>query len=194
MGDVKISKRKSQQIATGFLLISLVAIIIVLVVIFTGGTSKDSYTSGGDNTVTVTSLVCTSNVPQDPFFKPQGAHNPQHELKIIFENDGVDKINYSYAGKFSSEELAKEEISKMHASYNKYMGGIDVYQEDLYPTFSTIGSDGYANLYLDKSTLTADTAIFAFLSGNEYSNLKNYSVDALSSIYAEKGFSCQNNK
>lgn len=193
MGDVKFSKRKSQQIAIGFVLFSLIAIIVVLIIVFTGGTSKGSYTSSDNNTISVDSLVCSSSTPQSPFFKPQGASNPKHELKIILKNDHAEKVNYSYTGRFSSNQAAEDELSILHANYNKYMGGINIYQEDLYPTFSAIDNDGHINLYLDRSTLTADTAIFAFLSSAEYAGLENYSADKLTEIYTKKGFSCQIN-
>lgn len=147
-----------------------------------------------DNEAT-TVLDCKSSVATlDAFFVSDVADDFMHEVKLIFDDDdNFSTINYTYSGVFNSEEDAGTALSLMHADYNIYMGKTNIYQEDLYPTFSVLGARGIVNLFIERNDLTVDTAKFIFLDSEQYEEVDEMTIDEVKMLYESKGFVCKIN-
>ena len=167
----------------------LICILVLAVVILNGG--SESRTSINVNTNSIGILDCKSENPTGRFFSYESEKKSMHEVKIAFDDDGINKLSYTYTGNFSSNEEVVEALSSMHADYNKYMGTKDTYQEDLTPTFSPINLEAIINLYINEKTFNYDTARFVFLTDEEYAGIKTMSTKSIEKLYSGKGFSCK---
>ena len=172
----------------------LVFVAIIIFLIVQALLPKETHTSSDDTTSSVGSLYCKSANPVDPFFASEKATAANHELKITLKDNRPDKMSYTYTGTFDSEETTSGVLSNMTASYNIYMGKTGIRIDELYPTFSNLGTTGIINLYLDDETFNKDTARFMFLSESDYADFDRISVNTLKSLYRTKGFTCQINE
>ncbi|MBR2795879.1 hypothetical protein IKE13_02425 [Candidatus Saccharibacteria bacterium] len=169
-----------------FVAIVLVVVFLLLNIFM----PKEVYISDNNEPETIGSLYCKSSSPGGVFFNSDKVKSAEHEIKITMLDDKVDKMNYTYTGIFESREETEKELSKMHADYNIYMSGTNIYQEDLYPTFSNLETKGVINLYIQNNTLNSATAKLMFLSNDEYSQFDKYDLEMLEKVYNDKGFVC----
>lgn len=175
-----------RRMATIILIVAL-----LLVFLFAIFYRREIRISEGDLRGSVDFLSCQAKTALEPFFDSNTAMEQTHDVKIIFGEESFDKINYTFTGKFSSNENATTAMADMHAKYNIYMNEINVYQENLQPTFSVIGSDGIINFSIDKSNFTSGTAKLVFLDEEEFMMADQYEVDDFVRILNREGFSCK---
>ena len=169
----------------------LVFIVLIISLIFILLTPKETYVHGdGDAQMVFTDILqCKSSNPDVSFFT-YDAEKSEHTIKIIFKDNKINKINYTFDGNFSSDKKAETTLSQMHAEYNTYMGGTSIYQENLTPTFSLLGSEIIINLFIDEKYFVPSTAKIVFLDGNEYVRARDGNIDEIEEIYKSKGFLC----
>lgn len=173
-------------------LILIIAIVVILLLTLTGNSA--SYTSDVIKENSISILDCKSENPNEKFFSHNAESAVIHEIKITFDDNTIDKLTYTYTGRYATNSEAKDALSWMQGDYNKYMGTTSVYQEDLTPTFSAIGTEAIINLYFNANTFNSETARFVFLDDGEYTAAINMSAKNIEKIYREKGFSCEFNK
>ena len=189
MDEDRPKKHKRRFGIAEFLFLILIAgIVVVAFLVFAGrGEVRTSESEQADNT---SILVCKASDPANKFFSYKTENSAVHEVKIIFDNGDLDKINYNYTARYATNDEVETALSWMHADYNNYMGTISVYQEDLTPTFSAVGTEAIINLYFGGKTLNSETARFVFLTSDEYAKIKNMSTKSIEKMYRGKGFSC----
>lgn len=190
--DEKSNHKKRFGVVEFTALILIIVIVVILLLFLTG--KSESYTSNTTRENSISILDCKSEKPNEKFFSHNAESTATHEIKIIFDNNAIDKLTYTYIGRYVTNTEAKDAISWMQGDYNKYMGTTSVYQEDLTPTFSVIGTEAIINLYFNTNTFNSETARFVFLDDGEYTAAKNMSAKNIEKIYREKGFSCEFNK
>ena len=187
MADTK-KKKKYFWSATicGIAILFASALIIIILT-----SSKETNVSIKKDQSTLDILDCVSSSPEDPFFTHSTEIDAEHRVKTKYQNETFDGFNFTYTGTYQSTEAAEEALSWMHADYNKYIAGVDIYQEDLYPTFSAMDSKAIINLSLPKKYLNSGTAKFVFIDNEEFINLGNMTIQDLQKLYESKGFSCK---
>lgn len=166
-------------------------IIIILIIIAILNSGKEQRISTHNTEMSTRAVYCKGSVVNNPFFNRYSSMDRQHEIKVVFHDDQIDKINYTYTGKYEKEELATKDVSLLHADYNIYMSKTSIDQEALLPTFSVINTDIIVNYSVDKETLTSETARLVFLDDKQYSKLPSYSINDAMSLYKNKGFHCE---
>lgn len=175
----------------GIIAMILIVIAVSIIILLQ---PKETHISSGTEKSSIEVLDCVSSVQNEPFFVSDKAIDSNHEVKITFNNNKPDKYNYTYIGKFDSNKIAEEELSWLHGDYNNYMGKIDIYQEDLSPSFTVLDNDVIINLYLDNKTLAVDTARFLFLTSEQFVNIKKMPITEVAKIYKNRSFNCVINK
>lgn len=189
MNEDKPKKHKRRFGIVEFLVFILfVGAILLLVLIFTG--NNETRISGATETDTVSVLDCKASDPADKFFSYKTENSAMHEVKITFDNKNIDKLNYTYNGRYATNDDAKTALSWMQTDYNNYMGTTNTYQEDLMPTFSAVGTEAIINLYFSTTTFNPETAKFVFLTDDEYAGVISKGAKSIEKIYRGKGFSC----
>lgn len=162
--------------------------VIILVVILLHG--NNVYILNDNKTTATKSLHCDAESVPQPFFNYVGV-DTRHDVKYIFDSEeNVDKVSYTYKNVFASNEIATHAEAKLHTDYNLYMGKTDVYQEDLSPTFVINNNKLTINLFMDRNTFTQDTAIFVFLTREDFENIYKYKIYDVKKMYENKNFSC----
>ena len=151
---------------------------------------SETTSSDGGSGSSVGALDCKATSPVGPFFVSENALTSEHEVKVTFLRDVVDKLSYNYYGTFASEGVAENVRTNLHANYNIYMGKYNLNQESLSPTFTYNGNNAKVNLFVNREKLNNITARLFFLNPDEAANISNYSSDQLKSLYTGKGFSC----
>ena len=184
-----MEENRSRYKVIGVMCILILIILIPFIIIFSG---KEEHTSVDTGKITlISSVYCSASVINEPFFVSYDANKTLHELKILFSNGSIDKINYTFTREYNSNEQANEAIATSHADYNIYMSKTNIDQEALQPTFSNIGNNAIINLSLDDKTLTSATAKIISLNDEQYAKIGNYSVEEIACIYKNKGFHCE---
>lgn len=171
----------------GIIVIIGAFVLAIFAILFNNSETHIS-TKNEQNTINI--LDCTTISPTKPFFKHNLEIKSEHRVKIEYINDSFSGLNFTYTGTYQSPETASEALSWLHADYNIYVAKTGVYQEDLFPTFSTIGSENVINLYLPKKYLNSGTAKFVFIDNDEFNSINNTSIQKMRELYENKGFTC----
>lgn len=179
--------RKSTKFIPIIIVIILLLLGVFTISFFLSDTSR-TQTTVKTESETVSMLKCTSKIVENPFFQAKAATTAEHEVKISFKDDVISKISYTYQGKFSSTEIAKESSAKMHADYNTYMGKDS---EKLSPHFNNIDSEVSIALYSEMTHIDSKNAKLFFLNDEMLSKLTKLDQKSLRDYYANKGFTCK---
>lgn len=184
---------KSKAIYGITAIICIVVAVILLVAWLLNSRSETRYSSdkAEENT---SSLDCTiSSLTEDisNVFDYGTPETTSCQIKMIFKNDKLDVLTFGYNGTYSSEKLAEDEMSRMHADYNGYMSGHNLSQSLLNPTFTRDKETVKITLYSEKGKIDNITAPFFFITSDEFALSKDYSEKTMNKIYENKGFSCK---
>ena len=175
----------------GCAIIAVIAFFLVLVLSNGKETHYVTETPPEDMTV----IICDGTASlKNNFFEDTGAMNYSDKIKILFDNDNLDSINYTFSGSFNSEKSATDASSEMHAKYNTHMSETNVDQEALYPTFTVDGTNLLVNFSITNKDLNSKTAELVFIDNDQFKKLKNASVDTVKNIYKQNGFDCKTSK
>lgn len=192
MEEKRNIKKKNNMIKAMIFVVVMIVLAVCMIFIFR---EKRTYTIETKEDTIMNSLYCNSENPEDSFFVSPSAIDTMHYVKIIFRNSIPDKFEYDYVGTYSNESAADTARSELHADYNKYMGSVGVYPENLYPIFEYDGAKAKIKLYAEKGgALNSATAKLFYLSTDEFGKLDSYSADDLKTLYGKKGFSCNYNE
>lgn len=186
-----MKKVNSATVSRIFGVIALFAFTAFLAIVFLQPNESSSSTSLDQGKTTL--LDCIANTLEDSFFISKDASSYSHEVKLVYQNDRLTKVNYTYTGQFASDNEADSALSWLHADYNNYMGRTSIYQEELSPTFTAIDANAIINIFMDEEHFAPETAVFVFLDANEYSMVKKSKLDDAKNLYESKGFYCKNN-
>lgn len=182
-------RKKRKKIFTCIVILLLVILIILILIWLLKG--KETQISEDDEGSDWESLVCTTGENDEAYFKNSVANGEEHKIKLIFIDDKLSRIFYSYTGEYNSVRTAQTVIDSMHADYNIYMGDNKMTLDLLSPTFSAIDKTVRIDLYGWVSDVNAVTAKLFFFDRENYEAVKNYSEDRLEAFYENKGFSCE---
>lgn len=152
---------------------------------------KETTTTTSGNNENLTAVVCSLENPEEAFFSSDQATATKHDVRFTFNGDNIDKVSYTLAASFPSEEAAKSVLSEWHADYNIYMGKVGLDIETLNPNFTLLGSDVAVSLFANRDQFTSDTATFLFLNVNDFIKVRKYSAEAMQKFYETRNFSCK---
>ena len=195
-GDVKISggemtesKRNKQKLwYAGAVICVMVAMAAVLCLLFNGKETKISDNSG-NNSISV--LDCKASSPVvESFFEAKDAINNEHEIKITYQGNRVDKVSYTYTADFPSGKEADEANAVLHAKYNNYMAQYSLDPAKLGPTFTVVDNNFKINLFTDMSKIDPAMMGLFFLDNEDIGLLESGKIESLKKIYFQKGFNC----
>lgn len=183
-----MDKKRSTKIIGAIVIIIAMIIVALLFLLF--GSYRETRTSQETITSAVAALDCKSTQPLQNVFSYKSNDSATHELKITFDNERIDKINYIYTGRFTDASATENALAEMHAKYNTYMGTTEIYHEDLTPVFTVDGTEGRINLFIERKKFTAGTAKLVFLDDDEYAKMKKAGIEDVKKLYENKGFRC----
>lgn len=183
--------KKARYKLIGFILMILA--VVTGIVVFLLINKKETYVKMEAWQEKTEAIVCSARSLDGAFFEPENVNMVENKIKIIFSNDKMDKLSYSYNGVYRSNDLAVSDEAVLHAQYNKYMGENGRALEDLSPAYSVVGSKVQITLYADTvNRIDAVTAGFFFVDKSEVSKFVKRSVSETEKYYENKGFSCEN--
>lgn len=173
-----------------YFVIGFVVLVVALAAIFLVNVfrSKETYTSIPTKEEQVSAVVCTAGDLEGGFFRKNNAGDFRQEIKVTFNGEKIDKLNYNLIAKYSDDEAAKKASSDFHANYNIYMGKE---AENLTPTFNHSGVNIKINLFADEKNLSKLAGRVFFLDGDEYVNFFRLTKDRVTKIYKAIGFVCK---
>lgn len=182
-------KNNISIVAKAVLFAVIVAIIALVILLLTNNneTRISEDVSDGD----LTSLDCTSNALEEPFFASEKSQRYKHDIKVLFINHRFKESSYTYEGTFNSHDIAENQMAVMHAKYNKYMSASEVYQEVLNPVFMTDKSKVRVSLYMEPKNIYKATANLFYMSDDVFSSLDKASEETFRKMYEEAGFTCK---
>ena len=185
-------KSKKKRTFIDAVIIAAIAAIVALVVFLVTYKKETWITEEYDYGDTL-ALACTSheNDPEVAFFSSETATSVEHIVKMVYNNDKVQKISYEYEGKYDSDDEAKEDSGAMHTKYNIYLGDHGIDHAILTPVFQYTGKKALIRLYLDDYNKMNSTLGKIFYIGNGMKDTvgKN-SAKETKKLYENKGFSC----
>lgn len=186
MSEFKKDKQKLLYVGVGVCLLAAVAAILCLLF-----SSKETKISDNDGNSSISVLDCKVSDPTvESFFESKDAINNEHEIKITYRGDEVDKISYTYVADFASEKDADEANATLHAKYNKYMAQYSLEPAKLGPTFTVVNSSFKVNLFADTSKINFAVAGLFFLDTGDIELLEGGKIEDLRKVYFQKGFNC----
>ena len=164
---------------------------IVALIIFALTNKRETHTYVNRNNGETSGLKCTIDKNDNAFFASDLATELRHTIKIMYNDNNIDKISYEYDGVYNSAEEAKKDAGKMHTDYNIYMGDHGVDHEILEPVFQYDGEKARIRLYLDdyKKMNSVIGKVFYIGSGIQDTVAKGSAEDT-KKIFENKGFSC----
>lgn len=162
----------------------LVLIAVVLLILFlTQG--ETTVTGGFPNNNQAVSLTCGSTSIKYPLFLETNPTRTVLEVKIVADNDEVDKIGLVYQLYYNSESAIKESRDRNHFEMNRLFGEDNLEADALGAMYSKMSDSFKFSLFAETSELNKTTAKYFMLddtSSIKYSALKKY--------YQSKGFTC----
>ena len=170
--------------------IVMVALALVIAVVFR---TEETYVSGGETTVNISSVECVSSTAETLLFDSKDAQRVENEIKMTFKSDYLDNISYNYTGTFNNNESAEVMKSNFHANYNMYMGKNNVDPEILNPIFADIKTKVNISLYVARDKMNQVIADLFFLTADDIARKEDFTASKLKKIYESKGFTCKNN-
>ncbi len=181
-------KSKKRLVTILSILLAIFAILIILMLM----NSKESHTTNENNSSQITSsLVCSFYNPVNSFFNSENADSISEEIKMIFKDNNMDKLFYSFIGKYNSAILAEQDEVELHAKYNKYMGENNYPQDSLSPSYSLSDNKLHITLFADSyKDINTITAKFFSIDKEDIAKVGHLTLEELGQFYKEKGFSC----
>ena len=191
MSDQKKRKNIYWVAFGGCVIIAIIAFFLVLVL--SNGTEMHYATERAPEDMVV--LVCDGTASsKNSFFEDNVEMSYSDKIKVLFNNEKLNSINYTFSGSYNSEESADEASSKMHAKYNIHMGETGIDQEALYPTFTVDGANLLVNFSITNENLNSKTAELVFIDNDQFKKIKNSSIDEVKNVYKQNGFDCKTSK
>lgn len=169
-----------------------ILMVFAVVLFFLLFNKRETRISGGTDSEVVTALNCVAGGVESAFFTPSTANTVEHQIKVTFSNDRVDKLFYAFEGVYRTYEIAEQENAVFHAKYNIHMSGNNLEQESLTPTFSTVKTKMRINLYAqDRGMINKATGVLFFVSEDDVDDYLDYSRDQVAEYYEKQGFLCE---
>ena len=135
---------KSNKILTLVLIgVGLIALAIFIAIFANGSETRTSEPQEGNS---ISAVHCTAKGIEDGFFYSDKVNTIDNEIKITYNNGGIDKMYYSYNGTYRSSDVVHEDEIKFHAKYNTYMGENGQNIDDLETIRVNISGDYYYGL------------------------------------------------
>ena len=126
------------------------------------------------------------------FFDSSSTNKVKTEIKVLFKNDVLDQLFYTYTGKYSSNDNAEHDEAVQHAKYNIYFGENGASPDILSPSFSTVEDKFSITLYAEKlDYINGITSKLFFISEDEITKFKGNSIESVKLFYENKGFKCE---
>lgn len=152
---------------------------------------RETHTYVNRNNGETSGLKCTIDKNDNAFFASDLATELKHTIKIMYNDNNIDKVSYEYDGVYNSAEEAKKDSGMMHTNYNLYMGDHGVDHEILAPVFQYDEKKARIRLYLDdyRKMNSVIGKVFYIGSGIQDTIAKG-SIEEAKKIFENKGFSC----
>ena len=153
-------------------------VVALLIAIFANG--KETRTSGQIQGESISALYCTANSIDDAFFSSDTVNTIENEIKITYNDKGIDKLYYSYNGVYRSSDVVSSDEVKLHAKYNTYMGENGQKIEDLNPSYDEMKTKLHIGLYVDSYDMINEvTSLFFFINKDDIGKVKKYSMEKI---------------
>lgn len=183
-------KKRNNNYWIIWVIVLAVIAMLILFFIWILTNSHETLISDDLNYGSIASLQCYSNNAEKAFFDSKSAQRYTHTITATFKNDKLDDVSYSFEGTYRSNEVAETDLATMHAKYNEYMGGVDVYSESLNPVFNAMNTKMKIALYAEPKNLSEAVMTLFFLEKDDYGQLKNMKGIDFEKKYESRGFKC----
>ena len=186
-----MEKRKDKRDNVTIAVCCTIFVALILFVFFLLTNKKETHLVGETKNSDLSAIVCTATNQDSAFFVSETATTQKHELKILFSDGSVNKLNYFFNGEYESGELAHQDHAVLIANYNNYMGDHEQDPNSLAPVFKENGEKLNISLYLDdvKNLNFVNRKLF-FVESGDVNKIQKYSVDEVKEYFRKKGFSC----
>lgn len=163
----------------------LLILSIILVLLFTY--QKSSTKTNSKTDTPLETLICqkTTDSPDDILTTDEPISLVK-KLRVIFRGHKFSSIMFSYSSAYDSAEKAAAAESKIHITYNQYVGDHNISVEKYNPNYDIIDSRLEMTLYIEKAQLSEPTSRLFFI--DQLSDLN--SIEKLKSTYQSKNFDC----
>ena len=182
-------KKNKSLLLVGSLLLLFAAIVVVILILFLNG--GETRTSEQQENESISALVCKSGNREDGFFEPKKALAVENEIKATFDQNGFEKLFYTYDGEYETDKDAEEDETRLHAAYNIYMGENSLSQSLFSPVYSLTKNKLRISLYTEeRRSITLLTGKFFFVDDETVELFKKYKIDEMKKYYESKDFHC----
>lgn len=180
---------KNNKILT-FVLVGIGLIVLaVIVAVFANG--KETRISESVENEHISAVYCTAKGMENAFFGSERVNMITNEVKITYNNDGIDKLYYSYNGTYRSNEVMKQDDGVFQAKYNYYMNEQGQKSDDLSVAYDEMNNKLHIGVYADSpNKINEATSVFFFIGKDDVAKVKKYSMEEMEKYYENKGFSC----
>lgn len=186
----KGKKHKRKMLIVEAVVVALIIGIVAFVVAVLSYDRKAWVTEEHEDFSLVT-MVCSRHDDEHSFFENNNASDKEHQLKIVFKDDKIDKISYGFEGEYDSKESADHDDAVLHADYNIYMSNHEISSELLTPIFRVSDNKLFISMYLENySSLNSVTGKIFYIGSGDIDKLAKNSVDDVKAYFKKKGFSC----
>ena len=181
---------KNNKILTLVLVgVGLIALAVFIAIFINGNETRTSEPVEGEH---VSAVYCTAKGIEGAFFSSEIVNTITNEVKITYDDSGIDKLYYSYDGIYRSYDVMRQDDGKFQAKYNNYMGENGQKLEDLIPVYDELNNKLHIALYADSlDKINEVTSVFFFIDKNEVNQFKKYTIDETKKFYEDKSFSCK---
>lgn len=174
--------------------LAAVLFVLALIVLFFLNGRETRITEEKPDTA-VSSVLCSANGLEEAFFTSSTANTIENEIKVLYKNDALDRLFYTYTGVYNSLEKVEQDDAVLHAKYNIHFGDYNVSPSILSPSFSTTNTKLIITLYAENTELIDDvTAKLFFVNDDIIDIFKEYSKEEVKSYYEKHGFTCEINE
>lgn len=183
-------KKKRKKLIIYAVVMALIAGLVGLV-IFLLTYRKETHINESYDRADLSSLTCvTKTNPESSFFENH-AKSVEHEIKVIFSNEIIDKMSYEFNGQYDSWGDADSDEGVLHAKYNNYMGERRLSNEMLKPVFQNVEGKLKIRLYLDSyKNMNSGIAKLFYITEGSMNVIAKNSIAETKKYYEKKGFSC----
>lgn len=184
------SKKKKLTIDTTIIMV-LVVVMVFVVFMLTYKSERHIYDSVIENDTSA--LVCTSNNndSETMFFSSEDATSIEHKIKLVYNDNKIDKMSYELTGEYVSESVAREAKGDFNTKYNIYIGDHDMNLNVLSPIFQYVDNKVRVGLYLDSfEKMNSAIGKLFYISSASLDSVSKSSENETKEYYEKKGFSC----
>lgn len=184
------SKKKKLTIDTTIIVV-LVVVMVFVVFMLTYKSERHIYDSVIENDTSA--LVCTSNNndSETMFFSSEDATSIEHKIKLVYNDNKIDKMSYELTGEYVSESVAREAKGDFNTKYNIYIGDHDMNLNVLSPIFQYVDNKVRVGLYLDSfEKMNSAIGKLFYISSASLDSVSKSSENETKEYYEKKGFSC----